>query len=294
MTLAPIVLFVYNRPWHTQKTVEALQKNELAEDSHLIIYSDSSKNDNDLPQVKNVRDYLRTIIGFKTVTIIEREENWGLANSITDGVTKVVNDYGTVIVLEDDIVTSPDFLSFMNQALTYYRDEKKVWHISGWNYPILKTGLGDAFFVRVMNCWGWATWSDRWEMFEKNPGKLIDKWSTDKINHFDLEGSGVFWNQVIANAESKINTWAIFWYATIYENEGLCLNPSQTYVDNIGHDGSGVHCKEGKNYIDFLSTSTLLNFPNNIEENELAVSRIIKKLEGKILSKIKYFLKGLI
>jgi GT2 family glycosyltransferase len=114
---APIALFVYNRPWHTRQTVEALKKNELASESELFIYSDAPKNGKAKEKVKEVREYIKTIDGFKKVTIIERENNWGLADSIIDGVTKIVNEYGKIIVLEDDLVTSPYFLKFMNEAL---------------------------------------------------------------------------------------------------------------------------------------------------------------------------------
>lgn len=275
--IAPIVLFVYNRPWHTRQTVEALQKNYLANQSDLIIYSDAPKNDQDSSKVQEVRDYLRTIDVFRTVKIIEREKNWGLAANIIDGVTEVVNHYGKVIVMEDDIVTSPAFLSFMNQTLDFYQNENKVWHISGWNYPIDLQSLGDAFFWRVMNCWGWATWADRWQHFEKNPRRLIQQWSSQQKYHFDLDGSGVFWHQVIANLKGKMNTWAIFWYATIYERGGLCLNPTLSYVDNIGHDGSGVHCGNVQTLTQnksILCDKPIINMPLKIEESIIAIQAI--------------------
>ncbi|MGO3406062.1 glycosyltransferase [Marinomonas sp.] len=274
---APIILFVYNRQLHTQRTIEALKKNELAHQSELIIYSDAAKNDQAWLQVQEVRDYIKTVAGFKSVKIIERERNWGLATNIIDGVGKVVSQYGKVIVLEDDIVTSSTFLSFMNQALNYYEDQKKVWHISGWNYPIQSVGTEDAFFWRVMNCWGWATWADRWQYFDKNPQRLAHDWSHKEKNHFDLDSSGVFWPQVLSNIDGKMNTWAIFWYSTIYENKGLCLNPVETFVDNIGFDGSGVHC--GKS-IELMSSDVKLNnrskfdWPNEITESTQAVEAI--------------------
>lgn len=274
---APIILFVYDRPWHTEKTIEALQKNELADQSNLIIYSDAPKNDLAWLKVHEVRDYLKTIVGFKSVKIIERQENWGLAKSIITGVTEVVNQCGRIIVLEDDIVTSPAFLSFMNQALDFYENQDKVWHISGWNYPINRDDLGDIFFWRAMNCWGWATWAGRWQYFEKNPQKLIQAWTEQEKQHFDLDGSGVFWHQVTANAEGRMNTWAIFWYATIYENGGLCLNPSESYVDNIGHDGSGVHCGNAQTLTTTrpsLCNKTQLNWPADIAESVQSVDAI--------------------
>jgi len=275
--LVPVILFVYNRPWHTRQTIDSLKKNELADSTELIIFSDAPKNEKAESQVKEVRDYLKTIEGFKSVKIIEREHNWGLAASIIDGVTEVVNEYGRVIVLEDDIVTSPVFLQYMNTALDFYADKKDVWHISGWSYPIESEGLGDAFLWRGMNCWGWATWSDRWKHFKKDPEGLINSWSSDDKKAFDLGGTGVFWPQVLGNATGKLNTWAIFWYATIFQNKGLCLNPIVSYVDNIGHDGSGVHCGNDTSHLSAeLCQKESINLPTDIFESKLAVSRIIK------------------
>ncbi|MFV9972448.1 MAG: hypothetical protein AB8V06_06085 [Francisella endosymbiont of Hyalomma asiaticum] len=139
--------------WHTQQTIEALQKNKLAIDSELFIYSDAPKNENALEKVQVVRNYIKTIKGFRKVTIIKREKNWWLSDSIIDGVTKIVNQYGKIIVLEDDIVTSLYFLKFMNDALEFYKNEEKVWHINGWNYPIEIENFSDTFLWRVMNCW---------------------------------------------------------------------------------------------------------------------------------------------
>lgn len=277
MVCAPIVLFVYNRPWHAMKTVEALKKNALSEISDLIVFSDAPKNHQAVIEVQWVRDYLRKITGFKSVRIIERQENFGLAKSIIVGVTDVVKQYGKIIVLEDDIVTSPAFLGFMNRALDIYTDKSDVWHVSGWSYPIATDGLNDVFFWRGMNCWGWATWADRWAHFEKNPARLVDEWSRKKKKHFDLGGSRVFWPQVELNMKGDLNTWAIFWYSTIYENKGLCLNPSITYVENIGHDGSGTHCGvEQSQSSRILNTCSGIVFPKKIEESELAVRRIIE------------------
>jgi SAM-dependent methyltransferase len=194
-----------------------------------------------------------------------------LADSIISGITKVVNEYGKVIVLEDDIVTSPYFLKFMNDALNFYENKEKVWHISGWNYPIEGDGLDDVFLYRLMNCWGWATWADRWQHFEKDTDKLIGEFTKEDIKRFNLDGVEDFFGQVIANYEKKINTWAIFWYATIFKKDGLCLNPTQTFVKNIGNDSSGTHCVASTIY---TNTNTDTNTINNnfnvrvIENNE--------------------------
>ena len=280
MNYAPIVLFTYNRPWHTQRTVEALQKNELASESELFIYSDDAKNQNARKNVDQVRDYLETINGFKKIIIIRRDKNWGLTNSIIDGVTKIVNQFGSIIVLEDDLVTSPYFLKFMNDALKLYKNEKRVWHISGWNYPIKVDGLEDVFLWRGMNCWGWATWSDRWQYYEKNIDKTISSFSKEDIKKFNLDGVAKdFWNQVIANKNGKINTWAIFWYGSIFKQDGLCLNPTKTLVENIGNDASGTNFGKSTIYTSKNLTNSDIKF--NISDIE----------EDKSIEKIKDFYK---
>ena len=274
MENAPIVLFVYNRPWHTRQTIEALQKNTLAKESELFIYSDGPKNEKAVFEVTKVRDYIKAVDSFRKVIIVERDCNWGLAKNIIEGVTKTVDKYGKVIVLEDDLVTSPLFLNFMNNALESYLSEKHVWHISGWNYPIEPEGLPEAFFWRLMNCWGWGTWADRWQHFEKNPKKLIDTWSRDKIKAFDLDGVAGSWSQILANFRGKINTWAVFWHASIFEHNGLCMNPAVSYVNNIGHDGSGQNCGRSNVYTTELNKKNIKSFPSVLEEHTDAVNRI--------------------
>ncbi|EHI9274465.1 glycosyltransferase [Vibrio vulnificus] len=272
--LAPIILFVYNRKDHTQQTIQALQKNKLAEQSDLIIYSDGPKSAKAISQVQEVRDYLKTINGFKSVKLIERDENWGLAENIIDGVSEIVNQYGKVIVMEDDIVTSPTYLLFMNQSLDLYENEKKIWHISGWNYPLADGCNTDAFFWRVMNCWGWATWNDRWQYFNKDPQKLIDKWKDEDIHRFNVDGTHDFWSQVLNNQSGKLNTWAIFWYATIFTNNGLCLNPYQSYVKNIGNDGTGENCGKVDIYSKEINSSEIKRWPNRVLEDDDCVKQI--------------------
>ncbi len=280
MTLAPVVLFVYNRPWHTKQTVKALQKNVYARESELFIYSDGPNNEEAEEKVREVREYIKTINGFKKIIIFEREKNWGLAENIVDGVTEIINKYGKIIVLEDDLVTSPYFLKFMNEALEFYKNEKKVWHISGWNYSIEIDGLDDVFLWRVMNCWGWATWADRWKYYERNIDKIIESFSEQDIYRFNLDGTHNFWEQVIGNKKGEINTWAIFWYATIFKNNGLCLNPSKSFVQNIGHDGSGVNCGQSDVYKINICTNDKIQFLKKIEENKLAVERIKKNYKS--------------
>lgn len=241
MTLAPIVLFVYNRLWHTQQTIEALQKNELASESELFIYSDGAKNETAIAKVKEIREYIKSIYGFKKITIIERETNWGLANSIIDGVTAIVNQYGRIIVLEDDLVTSPYFLKFMNESLHMYENEHNVACIHGYIYPI--KDLPEAFFIRGADCWGWGTWKEKWAIFESDGKKLLDQLKKENLEQeADFNNTANYTKMLKDQIAGKNNSWAVRWYISAFLKEMLCLYPGKSYVQNIGTDDSGTHC----------------------------------------------------
>jgi GT2 family glycosyltransferase len=270
---APIALFVYNRPAHTRQTVEALLKNELAGESDLIIFSDAPKKLEAAKAVREVREYIRTIIGFRSVSIVEREKNWGLANSIIDGVTTVVNKYGRIIVLEDDLITSPYFLNFMNKALDTYQDNEKVMHISGYMFPIDNADMPETFFLRTASCWGWATWSRAWRHFEKNPKKLLNEYTEQIINRFNMDGAYNFWAQVEQNEKELIDTWAVFWYASVFQKGGLCLHPKFSMISNIGHDETGLHCGNTDIFAVQLASKRITYFERNLVENTLALNR---------------------
>ncbi len=252
--LAPIVLFVYNRPWHTEQTLEALSRNELASQSVLYIYADGAKEDVDaigLNNIKNTRDILRKKQWCKEVHIIENDVNKGLADSIVEGVTSIVNEYGKVIVLEDDIVSSSGFLNYMNDALDLYQNNDKVMHIGA--FVPQTTGadqLRETFFLRFMSCWGWATWKRAWEKLIIDTDFLYTELPkrTD-FSAFELDGALQHFDQIKANREGKIKTWAIKWYSSIFIEEGLCLYPRRSLVKNIGIDDSGENCVEGLSFL---------------------------------------------
>ena len=165
--IAPIALFVYSRPWHTQQTIEALQKNVLASESDLFIFSDAPKNPEVDATVQEVREYIKTVDGFKSVSIVERDENFGLANSIIDGSTKIINNYGRTIVLEDDLIVSIDFLEYMNEALNRYEINKNIWSITGYSPNIENINSSkDLYLSPRGSSWSWATWKDRWDIID--------------------------------------------------------------------------------------------------------------------------------
>lgn len=239
---APIVLFVYNRLTHTHRTVDALLKNGLAKESDLIIYSDAPKKPEAADAVHEVREYIRTITGFHSVSIVERDRNYGLANSIIDGVTSVVNKYGRIIVLEDDLVVTPHFLGFMNRALDRYENESKVIQVSGYMFPVKIDIDEDALFLPLCTSWGWATWQRAWQLFDpdaKGYAKL--KAAPALRNRFNLDGAYDYYSMLKAQLEGRVDSWAIRWYLATFLFEGLTLYPRQSLVTNAGFDGSGTH-----------------------------------------------------
>lgn len=274
MKYSPIALFVYNRPKHTQLTVEALQKNNLANESELYIFSDAAKSNDQDKAVSEVRDYIHSISGFKAIKIIQQKENKGLAQSIIDGVTELCNRYGRVIVLEDDLLTSPYFLKYMNDALNHYEHVDKVMHVAAYMFPIDAKGLPDTFLLRLGSCWGWATWSSAWQYFEKSPEKLIRDYSDQDIRRFNLDGSYDFWSQVEQNNDGVLNTWAVFWYASIFNRKGLSLHPSISMVKNIGTDGTGINSGTSDIFITSYSSREIEHFESDLYEHADALGRI--------------------
>ena len=240
---APIALFVYNRPFHTSCTIEALANNIYANDSELIIFSDGPKAESDKKQVAEVRDFIRTIRSFKTIRIVESETNKGLANSIIEGVTEVLKSNETIIVLEDDLITSPHFLQYMNEGLDLYQHEERVISIHAYMYPV-KEKLPETFFVRGADCWGWATWSRGWKMFEPDGKKLFDELKRmDLLKEFDFGYTYPYTKMLRKQIAGKNNSWAIRWYASAFIHEKLTLYPGKSYVQNIGNDASGTHSR---------------------------------------------------
>lgn len=293
MTLSPIILFVYNRPEHTRRTVEALVGNRLASESELFVFSDAAKGETDKRAVEDVRKLLGSVTGFKSVEVIERETNYGLAKSITTGVTQLVNRYGRVIVLEDDLITSPYFLTYMNDALERYKDEPRVMQISGHMFPVKIDIDEDALFLPFTTSWGWGTWRRAWATFgQVNNNYHILKNDKSLRKKFDLNGNARYFGMLSDQFNGKIDSWAIQWYANVFVRDGLVLFPRESLIENKGFDGSGTHCvKRGNESSDSqvcLSERTVKKYPLIVEEspycevimNSLSVN---KSVIGKLI-----------
>lgn len=299
MNCAPILLFVYNRPEHTRRCIESLTRNALAADSTLYIYADGPKDTTQQTAVDEVRSYLRTISGFKTVNLIERKENWGLARNIIDGVTTQVNHYGKVIVLEDDLVVAPYFLQFMNDALETYKDEPKVGHIQACDFT-QDPSLPETFLIKWTGSWGWATWERAWKHFNPDGKALLEELEQRKLTYtFDFNGKYGFTRMLRRQIEGKNNSWAIRWNASLFLKDILSLNVGRSLVQNEGFDGSGTNCGGGGLYASNLHLAPLpVQKISPIEENKAARQAFVRyyartnSFWAKAIRRIKRTLKG--
>lgn len=273
--IAPVILFVYNRPDHTIRTLSALENNKLADQTTLYIYSDAAKNEKSVQAVTEVRKIINKQWNFKEVIVVERTENWGLAANVIDGVTKVVHAHGKIIVLEDDLETSVFALDYFNKALERYKDQEQVMEISGYSYPLKDLNkLPETFFFRVANSWGWATWDRAWKYFNPNIDEIVSDFTAAQIHQFSIEGKENFWKQVRELKAGKINSWAIRWYASVFKKNGLVLYPRNSMTQNIGNDGSGTHTASESTYQVALAEHPVAYFPTEISENKQAYEAI--------------------
>jgi len=237
---APIILFTYRRATHTKRCIESLKQSHLASESILYIFSDAAKGGADMVDVLAVRSYIKSITGFKEVIIEEATQNRGLADSVIYGVGKVLDKHGRAIVLEDDLVLSPHFLSYMNEALEMYKEVEEVINI---NSHVLSSPMtfDDNFLISFANSWGWATWKRGWRYFEPDANKLLEKIKEEKREReFDM---GYHFTRMLKEqCNGKINSWAVRWNASLFVNRKLSLNVGKPLVANSGFGAGATHC----------------------------------------------------
>lgn len=287
--IAPICLFTYNRLHETMQTVEALQANYLANESELIIFSDGGKNEVAQTKVDAVRQYIKTISGFKSIVIIESKYNKGLANSVIEGVSTVLQKYGKIIVLEDDLITSPNFLSFMNDALNFYEEKQKIFSISGYSFDLssLKSYTKDYYLGYRASSWGWATWLDRWETIDwgaKNYKKVL----YNPYQHIKFMRGGsdmplMLWRQM----NGKLDSWAIRWCLQQFLDDKLTVFPTKSKIKSIGFGVDATHTNINTRFDSNLDTSetNCFNFDTELEMNKMIVSEFRTKFS--LISRIK-------
>jgi hypothetical protein len=283
-------------------------QNELADQSVLYIYADGPKENatqEQFKKIESVRLLLRNKKWCKEVYIIEAEKNKGLADSIIDGVTEIVVKHGKVIVLEDDIVTSKGFLKYMNDALSLYEINEMVFQISAFMFPIDSKGLPETFFYNANSCWGWGTWNRAWKQFNDDPLELYLRLIKKKVNWetYNAFQGTAYKEQLYANIENRLNTWAVKWHSTIILNDGFVLHPKVSLTKNIGFDNSGVNCTLDKRFDQMVLASNIkveaieqvlnqqaLNkishYFQNINERNSEKENFLRRLLLKILSMI--------
>lgn len=238
---AATLLFTYNRSHHTEEVLNALSKNDVLPEK-LYVFQDGMKNGDDTEEWNKVNRLISSINWCDTEVIIS-DSNQGLAASIVTGITYVFRDYDAVIVLEDDCVPANSFIKFMNQCFEKYQNTKDIYSVSGYAYPVsLKEDLYDVYGCGRISSWGWGTWKDRWKIFEKDY-ELVKKMKQNEISSRNLAmwGAGLE-DMLVGNIRGEINSWAVFWALNVIVAEGICINPYQSLIRNIGLDGSGTHC----------------------------------------------------
>ncbi len=276
---APIVIFTYNRCEHTKKCIESLQKNKLAKYSDLYIFSDGAKNNEQIENVAEVRKYIDSIDknNFKSITIFKSEKNKGLANSIISGVTEIINKYGKIIVIEDDLIVSPVFLNYMNDALTFYESDSQIWSISGFNIPIdIPKNYKKEVYISYRACsWGWATWKDRWNTIDWEISDYKE-FSNNYLKRKKFNRGGRDLSRMLDNQmNKKINSWAIRWCYNQNSQNRYTVYPCISYVKNCGNDGTGTNCGN----IDIYSEIKINN--NNVKFEKLKPNRkVLKKFRN--------------
>lgn len=248
MDVAPVVVFVYNRLNKIKYCLEELEKNKECNETDIIIFSDGAKTEEDKKKVSEVRSFLKDeywpACKFKSITIMESSKNKGLANSIIDGVTSVINRFGKVIVVEDDLIVSNDFLRYMNGALDFYENKLEVGSISAYTCPLrkLKKYKHDIFFTRKGECWGWGTWKNRWEKVDWTVS-TFDEYKANALMRKEFSKIGYGLDTMLCDQMSGLlDSWAVRWCYHLYRNHLWTVYPCISRVNNIGFDGSGVHC----------------------------------------------------
>jgi glycosyltransferase involved in cell wall biosynthesis len=272
----PIIIFAYNRVLHLQKTIESLLRNPEASLADLIVYVDAARSKEDEVKVEEVIFFLKTVTGFGSITVIHRPQNFGLAKSIIEGVSEVLYLNDSVIVLEDDMVTSPYFLSYMNESLERFANDERVISVHGYIYPV-QEALPEAFFLRGADCWGWATWRRGWALFNPDGAAMLSELNKHGlVNSFNYNGAYDYYQMLKDQIDGKNNSWAVRWHAAAFLANKLTLYPGRSLVHNIGNDSSGTHCVT-TDVLDVELSSTPIRLNDVRVEESLVVKKTIEK-----------------
>jgi hypothetical protein len=288
MKLAPVALFLYNRPFHSKITISHLKRNFLAKKTQLYIFLDGPKNNFDIKKISEIKNLIKDIKGFKKVNFFFRSKNYGLSKSFIEGISYVLKYHERVIVLEDDNLTSKYFLKYMNDSLELYKNDNKVCSVSGYVYPVNFHKELKTFFIRGADTWGCGIWKRSWKYFEPNGTKLLRILKLKKLQYdFNLSESIDMINMLKDQIKNKNDSWTVRWAAINFINNFLTLYPTKSFVKNIGNEGSGTHALHSNMY-----DVKLINYYSNFKKIPIVENKISRELFIRFFysfSRYKYF-----
>jgi len=265
---APIAIFAFNRPNHLAHCLQSLERCVGLENSEGTIFIDGARNDQEADVVSSSVGVALKFASKYNFRVEARQENFGLAKSITSGIDEMFSLSSKLIVIEDDLILAKGFLDFMNKGLSRYENNSGVASISGYQYPIERE-LHTSVFLRGADCWGWATWKDRWEQTSFSGKELLNQIRTKKLaNEFNLEGSNNYVDLLEKQILGEINSWAILWHASMFVQNRLSLYPPYSLVSNEGGDGLGTHFGINQLYSQKISDKMDFSLPSSIEQSE--------------------------
>jgi len=292
--MSPICIFVYKRYETTKLMLESLLACPECKDSELYVFMDEARNDSEAKEVERVRELFDDIKGFKEIHPYPARMNKGMANSVISGVTKVLEEHEDVIVLEDDLVVAPDFLTFMNEAVEVYRNRADIWSISGYTPDLKELVERDAngvFLVPRAQCWGWATWRDRWELVDWEVSDYNNVARNKKRRQeFDRGGNDLFRTLEMEHNE-RIESWAVRWAYAASKNKMLTVNPIQSKVQNIGLKSSTSHVgwHDERHNVELRGNKTQID--PDVQMDETLATAFKKHHDLGIISRIGYFMR---
>lgn len=292
MTLAPIIIFAFNRPESLKTAVRALLQNPEAKDSDLFVFVDGPRNNAEKSMTDASANFARKIQGFKSLTVSISDNNKGLGDSIIAGVSQIINRYGTAIIIEDDLIVQPNFLRFINLGLDKYKDEKEVFSICGYTNKIkLPKGYAhDAYFCTRSSSWGWATWKDRWDSIDWK----LEPWDkyTELKKEFNRWGGSDCFGMLEGWKQGLNRSWAIRFCFNQFLQNKLSLFPVKSLVINDGFDGAGTNCKKWSRFRYELMKRDKYEFdiqiPVTLNTYFLCESKRYHSIPARIISHIMY------
>lgn len=274
----PVAFFAFNRPQHAESTLRALASNPEAESTEVHAFVDGPRSPADHARVDEVRQVVGAARGFGALHLHCSDTNLGLYRSITEGVAKVLDAHDTVIVVEDDVQVATCFLAYMGDALERYRLAPAVGSIHAYAPPI--HGLPDYYFLRGGDCWGWATWRDRWRLFESDPRALLRELvHADALGEFMETHGAQSLLQLVRRAQGRNRSWAIQWHASLFRQGRLTLHPGQSFVVNTGNDASGSHAAATAAHSTVLRQAYDGHLPTDVLHDSVVAGKLSESLD---------------